>query len=120
MPEKIFLSYANEDRHLVQDVLDTLRRHHLVTSNDVEVMDPHDFSPGGNLREMIKEQINSASKVVIIASDHSAASEWVNYEAGMAAALDKPIVVLGRKGSGKSASLIHALPNVQRIELEAA
>ncbi len=120
MTEKIFLSYANEDRDLVRDVLDALRKHQLVTGKDVVFLDPHDLAPGDNVRRMIKEQISSASKVVIIASDHSAGSEWVNYEAGMAAALDKPIVVLGRKGSGESASLIRALPNVQRIELEAA
>jgi|SRR5205085_11155831 len=120
MPEKIFLSYAHEDRHLVQEVLDALRKHELVTAKDVVFLDPYDSVLPGDIRKIIKEQISSASKVVIIASDHSAESEWVNYEAGMAAALDKPIVIFGRKGSGKSASLLRALPNVQRIELEAA
>jgi len=120
MSEKIFLSYANEDQHLVQGVLDALRERRLVSSKGVVFLDPHNFAPGEDLRRMIKEQISSATKVVIIASDNSAGSEWVNYEAGMAAALDKPIVVFGRKGSGKAASFIRALPNVQRIELEAA
>lgn len=119
MPERIFLSYAVEDRNLVQGVRDALRKHQLVTENDVVFLDSHDFTPGADLRRMIKEQISSASKVVIIASGHSAESEWVNYEAGMAAALDKPIVVFDWKGSGKSGSLIRALPNVQRIKLEA-
>jgi hypothetical protein len=54
--------------------------------------------------------------VVIIASDDSAASQWVNYEAGMATALGKPIVVVGRKGVGKGA-LVGALENVQSIEM---
>ena len=43
--------------------------------------------------------------VVVIMSDNSAKSQWVNYGAGMAAALERPIVVIGRKGSGKSALL---------------
>ena len=120
MPEKIFLSYASEDRDLVRGVLDALRKHHLVTAPDVVFLDPHDLTPGDDVRRKIQEQITSASKVVIIATDHTATSAWVNYEAGMAAALEKPIVVLGRKGSGKSASLIRGLPNVQSIELEAA
>ena len=120
MAERIFLSYANEDRHLVSGVLNALRRHRLVTSDDVVLLDPHDSRPGDDLRRTIQEQISSASKVVIIASDNSASSASVNYEAGMASALDKPIVVFGRKGSGKSASLIRRLPNVQSIELEAA
>lgn len=120
MTEKIFLSYASADRALVSGVLDELRKHQVVTEEDVVFLDPHHLKPGADFRRMVKEQINSASKVVIIASDHSAASEWVNYEAGMAAALEKPIVILGRKGSGKTSSLMRALPNVQRIELEAA
>lgn len=119
MPEKIFLSYANEDRKLVRGVVEALRRRGLVTEGEVVLLDSHDLAPGDNVRRMIKKQISAASKVVIIATDHSAGSEWVNYEAGMASALEKPIVVFGKKGSGKS-SLIRSLPDVQRIELEAA
>ena len=117
MTEKIFVSYAHEDRDLVKAVLGALRKHHIVTAEDVVILDPHHFEPGENIRRMIKDQISSARKVVIIATDHSAKSEWVNYEAGMAAALDKPIVVMGRKGSGKTASLISSLGNVQSIEI---
>jgi nucleoside 2-deoxyribosyltransferase len=116
MPEKIFLSYANEDRDLLRDVIAKLRKQ--MIAKDVIFLDPHDSSPGDDIRRMIKEQITSANKVVIIASDHSTSSAWVNYEAGMAAALDKPIVVFG-KGTGKTASFIRALANVQPIEIEA-
>jgi hypothetical protein len=119
MPEKIFLSYANEDRDLVHDVLAQLRKHRLVSSKNVIFLDPRDSSAGSDIRRLIKEQIAAASTVVIIASDNSAQSAWVNYEAGMAAALDKPIVVMGRKGSGKTASFLGALAGVKPIEIEA-
>lgn len=117
MTEKIFVSYAHQDRDLLKAVLRALRKHGIVTAKDVVILDPHDFEPGENVRRMIKDQISSASKVVIIASDNSAKSEWVNYEAGMADALEKPIFIMGRKGSGKTASLLSALGNVQPIEI---
>lgn len=117
MTEKIFVSYAHQDRDLVKGVLRALRQRGIVTAEDVVILDPHDFEPGENIRRTIKDQISSASKVVIIDSANSAKSEWVNYEAGMAAALEKPIFIMGRKGSGKTASLISALANVQSIEI---
>jgi GTPase SAR1 family protein len=117
MTEKIFVSYAHQDRDLVQAVVQNLREHGIVTEQDVVILDHQDFIPGQDVRRMIKDQISSASKVVIIASDDSANSEWVNYEAGMAAALEKPIFVMGRKGTGKSSALIRALDNVESIEI---
>jgi hypothetical protein len=117
MAEKIFLSYAYQDRDLVPSVEEALRKHKVVTAEQVIIVDPEkDVHPGENVREWIKDAISSASKVVIIASDDSAASQWVNYEAGMATALGKPIVVVGRKGVGKGA-LVGALENVQSIEM---
>jgi hypothetical protein len=116
MAETVFISYAHDDRDLVPDVQEALRK------NDRDVvfvdLDPLDFKRGRSIRRIIQERIRSANKVVIIASDHSANSAWVNYEAGMAAALDKPIVVAGRKGSGKTAYLLfRGMGNVQRIEI---
>lgn len=120
MSETIFLSYARQDRRLVGAVQRALRREGIVGGDDVVIVGPHQqLKPGiSNVRKTIKDQISSASKVVIIASDHSANSVWVNYEAGMAAALGKPIVLVGKKGSGKSTSIFRALGNVQSIEIE--
>jgi len=117
MTEKIFVSYAHQDRDLVKGVLQALRKKGIVTAEDAVILDHEDLQPGEDFRRMIKDQIRSASKVVIITSDNSAKSEWVNYEAGMAAALEKPIFIMGRKGSGKSAGLISALGNVPAIEI---
>ncbi|MGZ8845662.1 MAG: toll/interleukin-1 receptor domain-containing protein [Pyrinomonadaceae bacterium] len=121
MAERIFISYAHEDRHLVRAVREALTKDATdVVFLDIDPLDidPAAVEPGQNIRRMIQDRIRSANKVVIIASDHSANSAWVNYEAGMAAALDKPIVVMGMKGSGKTAFLLQGLANVQRIEIE--
>lgn len=120
MSETIFLSYARQDRRLLGAVRRALRKQGIVRASDVVIVGPHqNLKPGvANVRKTIKDQISSASKVVIIASDHSANSMWVNYEAGMAAALEKPIVVVGKKGSGKTASMLRAFGKVQSIEIE--
>ncbi len=118
MDEKIFVSYAHEDRDLVEAVEQALRKHGILTEKNVIIMDPQrDIPAGENIRKMIKDQISAASKVVIIDSKNSAESQWVNYEAGMAAALGKPIFLIRRKGVGKTA-LASALGNVRSIEFE--
>ncbi len=122
MSETIFLSYARQDRRLLGAVRRALRKQGIVRANDVVIVRPHQSVKPGvtNVRKTIKEQISSASKVVMIATDHSANSMWVNYEVGMAAALEKPLVVVGKKGSGKTASMLKAFGKAQSIEIEEA
>ena len=119
MSEKIFLSYAREDRRLVGAVRRALRKQGIVEGDDEVIVGPQQSLKSGisNVRKTIKNQISSANIVVIIASDHSANSVWVNYEAGMAAALGKPIVLVRKKGSGKSLATFKALAK-ETIELE--
>lgn len=119
MTEKIFVSYAFQDRGVLKSLEQELRKHGIVGAEDVMLIDPQsEFQAGDNIREAIKDQIRSASKVVIIASENSENSQWVNYEAGMASALEKPIIIFGRKGSGKTFFLSKALGNVRSIEME--
>ena len=119
MTEKIFVSYAHQDRKYLKGLEQQLRKHGIVSGGDVVLIDPHEIQPGENIREALRNQIRSATKVVIIVSKNSADSEWVNYEAGMASALEKPIVIIGGKGSGKTV-FAKALGNVQSIESEEA
>ena len=120
MSETIFLSYAKQDRRLVAAAQRALRKNGILGGDDKVIVGPHQQLKRGatNVRKTIKDQISSASTVVIITSDNSANSVWVNYEAGMAAALGKPIVLIGKKGSGKTALAFKALGNVQSIEIE--
>jgi hypothetical protein len=115
MAERIFVAHAHEDRILVPAVEHTLRERGIVTAKDT-IMDPElEIDVRKNMREMIKDQISSASMVVIILSENSEGSGWVNYEAGMAAALEKPIIVAGR-GIGKSRLFAKSLGDVEKVQ----
>ncbi len=75
------------------------------------------MTPFSFFREVIKKQIQSASKVVVIYTSNTESSQWVNYEVGIADALDKPVIVVGAKGSGKT-TLLSALKHLNLIELK--
>ena len=118
MAEKIFVSYSHQDRELVKGLKERLRKHRIVSAEDVVILDPlMTAKPGDDIREAIKKQMMDASKVVIVTSDSSAESQWMNYEAGMAAALGKPIVVFRRKGAKRS-SLLYGLGNVRAFTID--
>lgn len=118
MAEKIFVSYVHEDRGFLDKLVEALRKHGIIEDEPVSIIDPlKEVKVGDNIRETLRNQIQSASKVVIIHTDKSESSQWVNYEAGMADALNKPIIIVGRKGSGKTSFLAN-LANVRSIEIE--
>lgn len=118
MAQKIFVSYAHEDRGLLDELEETLRKHGVIGDEPVSIIDPlNEVKLGDNIREAIRNQIESASKVVIIYTDKSGSSDWVNYEVGMADALNKPIIIIGKKGSRKT-EFLGNLDNVHSIEIE--
>jgi hypothetical protein len=115
MSQRIFLSYAQQDQGIVGEVKRQLLKQGLVTGDDLIIDPKSDIKSGDNIREAIRRQMRDANKVVIIHSADSAQSQWVNYEAGMASALGKPVVVVRTPGSGKTA-FTPALSDVGSIE----
>jgi hypothetical protein len=115
MAQKIFVAHAHEDRGLLPAVEHTLRERGIVTAKDTIMDAESEIHEQKNIREMIKNQISSASMVVIIHSENSEGSGWVNYEAGMAAALEKPIIVAGR-GIGKSLLFTKSLGDIAKVQ----
>lgn len=98
-PESVFLSYTRHDRLHVDKIIKTLKAQGLL-NEQASIVAPSDSYPSGtSVRSALRSAIESASKVVLVWSDDSANSQYVNYEAGMAEALGKPIIlaVLGRK-----------------------
>jgi len=116
--EKIFVSYAHEDRGFLDKLEEALRKHGVIGDEPVSIIDPlKEVKVGENIREALRKQIQSASKVVIIHTDKSESSQWVHYEAGMADALNIPMIIIARTGTGKTTFLAN-LSNVHSIEIE--
>ena len=116
MGKKVFLSYAYEDRGIAEQVSRLLREHGHDT-DDMSFIDPRvDTKIGDDIRGSIKQQMCSASNVVIIVTPNSAKSQWVNYEAGMASALDKPIILI-RSKDANDVDFVTSLADAQFIEI---
>ncbi|HBK56543.1 MAG TPA: hypothetical protein DDZ76_09745 [Xanthomonadales bacterium] len=98
MSENVFLSYAPQDKDFVDAVRPKLAGLLSTRNTPFEVFDAMEHvRPGEDVRGALKKAINVASTVVVFSSPAADASEWVNYEAGMADALGKRIVIIGRK-----------------------
>ena len=116
MSKKVFLSYAYQDRDIVKQVSRLLQESGHDT-DDTSFIDLRiDTKIGDDIREAIKQQMCSASNVVIIVTPNSAKSQWVNYEAGMASALDKPIILIKSKDA-EDVDFVTSLANAQSIEI---
>ncbi len=116
MSKKVFLSYSYEDRGIAEQVSRLLEEHGYDT-DDISFIDPRvDTKIGDDIRGSIKQQMCSASNVVIIVTPNSAKSQWVNYEAGMASALDKPIILI-RSKDAKDVDFVTSLADAQFIEI---
>jgi MTH538 TIR-like domain (DUF1863). len=114
---KVFLSYPVQDRKLVGRLEPMLREKGLLDPDDVIINLKQDLEPGTDVRQAIRRQMQEAGKVIILDTPSSARSSWVNYEAGMASALDKPIVVVHAK-HGQKSQFVERLGDVPSIAVE--
>jgi hypothetical protein len=55
-------------------------------------MDPDFASSGQQLVEQLKDSLRSASAVIMLVSERSLKSQWVQFELGVALGVDKPII----------------------------
>ena len=90
-PVKVFISHAHADAPLVRSVVKQLISRGVVTENDLITTEEALPARHKSLRDDVKQTIQGAGKVVVIWGRNSAASQWVNYEIGLADALSKPI-----------------------------
>jgi len=119
MNQKIFFSYAPRDRAFAESLKLKLREFLPAESQALDVVDAHaTVTAGEDIRKAIKAAIDKASTVVIVSSPDGNASEYVNYEAGLADALGKDLVIVGRKGMVKSTLSNRFLDSARFIEVE--
>lgn len=119
MKQKVFISYAHQDRRFVEALKTRLGD---ILKEPLQSLDVFDvqfrINAGENIRGAIQSAMREASTVVIVSSPDSDASPWVSYEAGLADALGKNVVVVGRKGSCKSALLERLFQTARFVEVD--
>jgi TIR domain len=119
MKNTVFLSYASQDREYAKSLKSGLSKILSVKSQPLEIFDVQsDVAAGEDIRKAIKRAMDAASTVVIVSSPHVDNSQWVNYEAGLADALGKNLVIVARKGSGKTALVNRFRDSAKVIELD--
>lgn len=93
---KVFLSYSMKDRQLVYSAL----RRFSEGFQTADFEDPADWAQTvADARKAIGDKIRAADTFLLIWSSDAAKSPWVQYELGMAHALDVPIEILVAEGS---------------------
>lgn len=103
MKERVFLSYAPEDHAFAEAIKPKLGRF-LNAPGGLDIFDGlSDIKHGEDVRKALKSEMDAVSTVVIVASPAGDASQWVNYEAGLADALGKNVVIVNRKADAMSA-----------------
>ncbi|MBI4380324.1 MAG: toll/interleukin-1 receptor domain-containing protein [candidate division NC10 bacterium] len=116
MTKKIFLSYSMQDAGKIELVVKKLRRHQSSVGKELAIVDPStQISPGDDVRRTIRSSIEESDAVVVVWTPASASSSWVNYEAGMAEALGKQIIVV--RSGRRAPTLPVNLQSAQVLEL---
>jgi TIR domain len=88
MGDKVFLSYAASDRHRIESAIVQLPGLGMADSLESELRS------GDDVRAIIRDHVQSANRVVVFWSAAAATSQYVQYELGMADALDKPTTIV--------------------------
>jgi hypothetical protein len=98
MAVKIFISHANADRAYAQQLAAALAVGPL---GGIAAFSPDllDSTVATSIRTHLRDTIRAASAVVVIVTPEGLASNWVNFETGVAAGLGVPVLsVLVRGG----------------------
>lgn len=120
MSFKVFLSYAIKDAAIAELVKEKITE--LLPQSNVEPGDVFDVrfevAAGEDIRQSIKSAMEVANTVVVISSESSDSSAWVNYEVGLADALGKELVVVEQKGASDSAIHRRLFESARMVRIE--
>jgi hypothetical protein len=115
MPSVPFVSCSGQDAIRVADVWAMLKARGFV-SGDAWMSDDQ-LRPGDDYAESIRKAIGDAPTVVVLWTESAARSPYVNYELGMADALEKPILIVDLDGRAR---IPGELSNVQIVDFHPA
>jgi DNA-binding NarL/FixJ family response regulator len=111
---RVFVSYSFPDRDLAELIKDSMRS----TANFMsllELPEPEAWL-GQDARNVIQRQIAQSDSFILLWTIDAAQSPWVQYELGVANALNKPIVIVD--AGGASTDLPGELYQAPRVRLD--
>lgn len=120
MTDKIFLSYAAQGCHFAEALKPQINEWLQQQAQTLEFFDAHALADGEDFRKAIRDAMDAASAVVLVASPAGEASQWVNYAAGLADALGKEVVVAGRKGATASSAFARLFARFVEVDEQAS
>jgi hypothetical protein len=110
----VFISYARGDELAARELRANLR--------DMEVtgwMDESDIATGDAISEKIRESLKRASAVIVIVSERSLKSPWVQFELGAAEGMGKRIIPILIGPEGIEKKLPEWLRDLQYVDARA-
>ncbi len=112
MTEQIFISYSRQDSHIVEQITKDFE------SAGLDVwLDKDDLVPGThNWEQAIRDAIENASAVVLVASPHSRQSTYVQGEIALAQSRNRPIYPLWVQGDQWIDCIQIGMVNYQHID----
>lgn len=110
----VFISYARGDELAARELRANLR--------DMEVtgwMDESDIATGEAISEKIRDSLKRASAVIVIVSEQSLKSPWVQFELGAAEGMGKPIIPILIGAAGIEKKLPEWLQDLRYVDARA-
>ena len=87
MKYRVYISYSAKDSMLAED----LRRRLKDVGADFVTADIADTAETGSVRRRIRDVISKSSEVIALLTDNSVSNKWMQYEVGIADALEVPV-----------------------------
>ncbi len=89
----VFISFTNEDKPLVELLRGQAQKEDSTLEfNDWSLRAPFDSERADDIRQGIRERIRQASVTLVYVSNHTARSEWVNWEVEESVKLGKKVI----------------------------
>jgi uridine kinase len=85
--KRVFISYTHDDEDIARKLIDRLR-----ATATLEWIDQSDIGTGEHVAAKIKESLKTASAMVVLLSERSLTSKWIQFELGAAISIGLPIV----------------------------
>ncbi len=83
----LFVSYSSHDQSFLVDVQSCMKKYQLTYW-----LDQHDVRPGDDVQDKIQSQLKDSNALLVIFTEESAASKWVNREISIAQLNNKRIL----------------------------